>query len=413
MSAAVVLLLASLTTHQGAADAKADKVKFETVDGVTLIGKLYPGSKGKKGSTFLLLHGFEAKKGGSSAQDGWAELAAALQAQGHSALTFDFRGHGESTGVNQDFWNILPDNPVTGQVGNPHNRMLNPTGKPNMPQVIDASRFPNKYFFQLVNDVAAAKAFLDSRNDSGELNSSDIYVVGAGEGATIGALWMASEFSRKRIELQSSPPMIRPGGNPFKPRVVSNTSIKKIHDSEGKDVVAGIWLNMSTKVAGISVPLQSWLREITLKRGKDRVQMAFIYGEKDEAGKKEARTLLAMVRPNFDPDKEKAKAAAKSKEPARTGSGDQDFTNVLPIKDSSLSGSKLLRKELGTIDFILAYVKEYNVKHVPQDSEKRDNRSWAMIWQKAQGQPIVSAKLEGETYARPIPLGLWGLATAQ
>ncbi|MFN5328765.1 MAG: hypothetical protein ACK5DV_06260, partial [Planctomycetota bacterium] len=96
-----------------------------------------------------------------------------------------------------------------------------------------------------------------------------------------------------------------------------------------------------------------------------------------------------------------------------TGSGDQDFTNVLPIKDSSLSGSKLLRKELGTIDFILAYVKEYNVKHVPQDSEKRDNRSWAMIWQKAQGQPMVSAKLEGEQFARPIPLGLWGLATAQ
>ena len=79
-----------------------------------------------------------------------------------------------------------------------------------MPQVIDASRFPNKYFFQLVNDVAAAKSFLDSRNDSGELNSSDIYVVGAGEGATIGALWMASEFSRKRIELQSSPATTKP-----------------------------------------------------------------------------------------------------------------------------------------------------------------------------------------------------------
>jgi pimeloyl-ACP methyl ester carboxylesterase len=405
MTAASLLLVVGLATGQ-AAEAKADKVKFDTVDGVTLIGKFYPGSKGKKGSTFLFLHSFEKGKGGSSVQDGWADLAGALQAEGHSVLTFDFRGHGESTGVSQDFWNTLPENPATGQVGNPHNKML---GVPKANTgTIDASRFPAKYFFYLVNDISAAKAFLDSKNDSGELNSSDLYVVGAGEGATIGALWMAQEFSRKRVELVSSGPMIRPGGNPFRPKVVTSTGIKKIYEPEGKDIVAGIWLNLSPRVAGQTVPMQQWLKEITLRRGKDRVQMAFLHGEKDDAAKKEAKNFLAMVRPGFDPDK--PKPMAKGKETAKPAVGDQEFTNILAIKDSNLAGSKLLRKELPTIGFIQNYVKGYNTQHVAQDSEKRDMRSWAVVWNKGQGQPIIPAKFEGEQYSRVIPLGLWGLS---
>ncbi|MFM7113977.1 MAG: hypothetical protein ACKO26_22825 [Planctomycetota bacterium] len=408
MTAAALVLIASFASAQ-AAEAKADKVKFDTVDGVTLIGKFYPGSKGKKGSTFLLLHSFEKGKGGSSAQDGWADLAGALQADGHSVLSFDFRGHGESTGVSQDFWNILPENPMTGQVGNPHNKILG-TPKANTANVLDASRFPPKYFFYLVNDISADKAFLDSKNDSGELNSSDLYVIGAGEGATIGALWMAQEFSRKRVELISSGPMIKPGGNPFRPKVVTSTGIKKIYEPEGKDIVAGIWLNLSPRVAGQTVPMQAWLKDITLRRGKDRVQMAFLYGEKDDAAKKEAKGFLSMIRPGFDPDK--PKPMPKGKEGAKPAVGDQEFTNILAIKDSNLAGSKLLRKELQTIGFIQSYVKNYNTQHVAQDSEKRDMRSWAVVWNKGTGQPIIPAKFEGEQFSRVIPLAMWGL-TAQ
>lgn len=400
MTATVLLMIAGLVQGQ------PEKVKIDTVDGVTLIGKFYPGNKGKKGSTFLFLHSFEKGKGGSSSQDGWADLAAALQTDGHSVLTFDFRGHGESTGVSQDFWNFLPENPVTGQVGNPHNRLLG-APRANSASLIDAARFPPKYFFYLVNDVAAAKSFLDSRNDSGELNSSDLYLVGAGEGATIGCLWMVQEFSRKRVELVSTGPMIRPGGNPFKPKIVSATGIKKIYEPEGKDIVAGIWLNMSPRLASQQVPMQQWLREITLRRGKDRVQMAFVHGEKDDAAKKEAKGFLAMVRPGFDPDK--PKPMAKGKEPPKPVVGDQEFTNIQVVKDSNLAGSKLLRKELPTMRFIQDYVKGYNTRHVAQDSEKKDMRSWAIVWNKGAGLPIIPAKFEGEQFSRVIPLPMWGL----
>ena len=154
--------------------------------------------------------------------------------------------------------------------------------------------------------------------------------------------------------------------------------------------------------------MQQWLKEITLRRGKDRVQMAFVHGEKDDAAKKEAKNFLAMVRPGFDPDK--PKPMAKGKETAKPAVGDQEFTNILAIKDSNLAGSKLLRKELPTIGFIQNYVKGYNTQHVAQDSEKRDMRSWAVVWNKGQGQPIIPAKFEGEQYSRVIPLGLWGLS---
>ena len=55
-------------------------------------------------------------------------------------------------------------------------------------------------------------------------------------------------------------------------------------------------------------------------------------------------------------------------------------------------------------------MKGYNTQHVAQDSEKRDMRSWAVVWNKGQGQPIIPAKFEGEQYSRVIPLGLWGLS---
>ena len=51
-----------------AQDAKPDRVKFNSYDGVTLEGFFYPGSLGKKGSTFLFLH---QPKTGSAAQEGW------------------------------------------------------------------------------------------------------------------------------------------------------------------------------------------------------------------------------------------------------------------------------------------------------------------------------------------------------
>ena len=53
-----------------------------------------------------------------------------------------------------------------------------------------------KYSPTLMVDLAAVRAHLDSKNDSGELNTSSIYLVGGGTAATIGLAWMATEWNR-------------------------------------------------------------------------------------------------------------------------------------------------------------------------------------------------------------------------
>src|SRR5439155_10748847 len=109
--------------------------------------------------------------------------------KGYAVLTFDFRGHGDSTSLANvmQFWT------------QPHNKGVGVTVNPvKPPDSIDNKTFLPTYYRYLVNDVAAAKAFLDRKNDGGELNVANLVVIGAGEGATVGALWLASEFHMKR-----------------------------------------------------------------------------------------------------------------------------------------------------------------------------------------------------------------------
>src|SRR5204863_6624589 len=87
--------------------------------------------------------------------------------------------------------------------------------------------FSRGYLPHLVDDIAAAKRFIERRyNDAGECNAANTVLIGAEDGATLGALWLASETKRYRI----IPVGIR-GEKNDKP--------------ESKDVVACAWLNIS------------------------------------------------------------------------------------------------------------------------------------------------------------------------
>ena len=70
------------------------------------------------------------------------------------------------------------------------------------PDTIDHKDFDNRsneYYPYLVNDVAAAKSYLDKHSSTGQANSSNLIVIGAGEGATIGAMWMESQWHLQKI----------------------------------------------------------------------------------------------------------------------------------------------------------------------------------------------------------------------
>src|SRR5262245_52227622 len=171
---------------QTAKEQKAEKAKFETVDGVKLEGLFYASSKGRKAPCAILLHRY----GGKIAEDGWETLAQALQDKGFAVLAFDSRGHGNSTDVDESFWKQYS-----------YNRQLLgvkfDATKP--PEKIAHKDFKAGYAPYLLNDIAAAKAYLERRNDNGDCNVSNLVLIGAEEGGALGLAWLASEALRYRV----------------------------------------------------------------------------------------------------------------------------------------------------------------------------------------------------------------------
>jgi len=72
----------------------AQKVKFQTGDGVELHGHWYA-SANKNPPVVLFLHAL----GENGNADEWRKLAKTLQKEGFAVLMFDFRGHGNSTAI--------------------------------------------------------------------------------------------------------------------------------------------------------------------------------------------------------------------------------------------------------------------------------------------------------------------------
>jgi hypothetical protein len=86
-----------------------ETVQFTTCDWVQIQGTFYPPIEKKKGLTVLMLQ----DEGARRSDENWERLARALQKQGHAVLTFDFRGHGDSTVIQQPnlFWRQPSNSP--------------------------------------------------------------------------------------------------------------------------------------------------------------------------------------------------------------------------------------------------------------------------------------------------------------
>jgi hypothetical protein len=243
-----------------------------------------------------------------------------------------------------------------------------------MPDTIDRSEFPLNYYPNLVNDVAAAKAYLDRKNDGREVNASNLIVIGAGEGATVGALWMASELHRKKdraFGMIGAPP--------------------DLDQAESRDFTCAVWLSISPSLGNMRVPLRKWLEEV----GRDqKVPMAFVYGSKDEKSKNLVPSLLSAIKPKtgskkFDPKDEK---------------DPRYFTGEKKL-DTSLTGAALLQKSLGAEKWIIKdYLGELFEARPVREWRKRDAERFAYVWSFSKAGRPVLAKMPGEESPRPLPL---------
>jgi hypothetical protein len=314
-----------LVPAAGQAQKGGEEVQFDTVDKVELHGTFYSAGKAKA-PCVLLLH----KYGGNRQQKGWDELAQALS-KDFAVLSFDFRGHGDSTTVDPSaFW-----------VGSNASMIKNANKKPSK---ISYKDFAAGYLPMLANDVAAAKRYLDRQNDAGACNSSNLVVIGAEEGAAIGALWIHTEWQRNRL--------------------IKNAFNKWVVDPQGKvageDIASAVWLSIPSKFNGVDVG--HWLKGPSNKV-RDKVPMAFFYGSQDT--------------------KAQAAATALFNELKRAGRDKMDLTAVRP-KNTKLAGVDLLgKKDFKTEEEISNYLEKA--------LQKRGVKAWV---QRDADRPLVQVPLQ-------------------
>jgi hypothetical protein len=311
-------------------------ILFFSGDGVTLAATYYPGPKGKEGGCVLLLHDPEPEEG--PAADDWGRLARGLQARGHAALRLDFRGHGGSTKVGPLFW------------GRPENRgMLASLG--TKPYAVRNRPW-------LVNDVTAARLFLDWKNDSGELNSSNLIVVGAGGGATVGMLWLAAECARyESNDVRATQPEVR-------------------------YVAAAVWLDLAPTFPGRGHnPQREWLPTV----GRRGVSMNFVCGARSDRNVKAARAFLGALRP---------------------AAGARDLCTVTAVPDTDKASQRLLQSEPATARLIEEYVEA--VMKRPTVKPWSDRRVLRREYYWKVGNKTAPAKQESPLML-PVPLDFFGL----
>ncbi len=185
------------------------------------------------------------------------------------------------------------------------------------PTEIKYEKFATNYYSALANDIAAAKAFLDEQ----DCNSSNMIVIGAKDGATIGALWVSSEFQRFRY--------LPPG--PGAPKGMLDRD-----NPEGLEISALILLS-ATPTVGNSKGYVNVSEMLKIPVQKFKLPVLFLYGQGDDKGKKMAR----------------------ESEKALTGNNKKDFPYVgsLEVADADKAvGRELLVGSLETTTKILEFL---------------------------------------------------------
>jgi hypothetical protein len=346
-----LLAAASLLAATGSAHAQQgpDPVSIVTADGVKLKGHYYVADK-KCVATVIMLHPIGV--GNSTKKDPeWKNLAESLQKAGYSVLTFDFRGHGDSTEIvdEKTFWNA--------RVGNSQPNMANIKVKVrgDTIDVKDYIKQGSAYLPILVNDIAAARAYLERRNDKpGDCNTSSIIVVGVDQGATLGAIWINAEGSRYKY----TPHPVNP-----------NLPGTRAKNSEGSDIIGAVFLSITP-----NLDKQRPVSISAILRGpcKERyMAAAFISGNEDA---KFAQTLVKNL------------TVPKNKK--------YDFI-AANERDTKLTGMKLLTKGLKTEIDITEYLGTVVEDRKAEWSEREFDKS-VYVWQTPGNPQMIPAKKKGE-----------------
>ena len=341
--------------------------KIATVDGVKLNATFYPSAK-KNSPVVIMVH--PIGEGKNSKAPEWKALAAMLQEKEFAVITFDLRGHGDSTTVDPDvFWGKPKEAWDMAQQFN--RKYVRPTKELEIIEVKDFIKNP-AYLPALANDIAAVRAYLDRQNDMGECNTGSIMVVGADNGATLAALWINAEWSRFKYA---------PSTNPMFPK--AGTLDKR---AEGADIIAAVFLSIQPSLHPTikNIKVSGLLKKACKDNG---MATAFFSGKDDTKSSTLAKTLESNLK------------TPKSKK--------HEYINAYDLP-TNLSGIKLLQEGLMTDKSIAKYLSTVVEDRGAEWGQRNFVDTWYM-WVTPVGKAQVPAKhrkgdknLNYDTYERFI-----------
>lgn len=332
---ASAFLLALAATARGADEPQT--ATLTTGDGAKLAARYFPGNQDAKSPAVIVLDDLGTDARPAVCDD----LARQLAKEGCTVLCFDFRGCGRSRGVEPEFWDDA------------NNRQLVRGYKADEPpEAIAFADFKSGYLSTLANDVAAARAYLERRNDGRECNIAQTYLIGFGRGAALGQLWLAAEWSRYRV---------------------SGARNKLAVNPEGRDVMGCIWVGPRFDLDR-TVPMIDLLKRAEAKKS----------------------TLVGLI---HDPGDNEGSRFAKQCQDAFNGKGKAPLIVTQTIAEGTKATAA--RGEVAqTIGKFVAGMRK--LQEVPLwDNRNFSDRRYAWAFR---GGPLIPAKDEGDYYFQPIPV---------
>jgi hypothetical protein len=142
---------------------------------------------------------------------------------------------------------------------------------------IDYQSFSSSYHPYMINDIAAAKAFLDRKNDAGLCNSSNLILISSGRSGALAAGWINAEMHRFRRL----------------PQAFFGAPLQLSDSPEGVNILCSLFLDLTPNIGRSKLSLSSALR---LAAGR-KIPFVFFYGKDESAAKAVARSTEKAINP--------------------------------------------------------------------------------------------------------------------
>jgi hypothetical protein len=181
-------------------EAREKSVGFGTSDGLSLNGYWYQGNGIEKQRPDAVMM-FPAP--GNKVNDAWISLAKALSEKNFSVLLFDWRGTGMNAAETAGSRIFEDKGKFWGETYN--QKLLKGSQKTIEDKGLEFKSLRNKsegafrYTDFMLNDLLAARFYLDRQNDNGKCNTNRVWIVTEKDGGQLGLAFIASEFMRNTI----------------------------------------------------------------------------------------------------------------------------------------------------------------------------------------------------------------------